>query len=483
MKGIKNSFSNKKFKMGGFQTLVMVIVIVLVIVINLVVTKMDILVDLSSDQIYSLTDDTKNLVDNLKDDIKIYYMCQNGKETEQIKRVLDQYKKHSKISVEQKDPVIYPNFSKDYTEETINDNDLIVVNEKSEKCQYISGSKLITADNEYAQMMGQQVNYSLDVEGQVTSAIQSITSDSANKVYYTTGHKELELNKEILSLLSKSNYQDSKLDLSKNKKIPDDCSILIINGPKYDISASEYEIIKSYLDNGGKGLFFLNVQANDYTNYEKLLSYYGIQRVKGYIFDKDNCLENAGRKMPTVISPKFEDHEIAKGLDDGSVFMQNAIGFTTKAKVRSTLKTESIMKTGDNAFSRTTNKSNSTDKLADDISGPFSVAICAEDTYVTKNKGNDYSTRLVVFGSDAVTDGTLIKDNQFGNRTMIIQTLSWLSGAKTKTLAIPTRSLSETKVNISEGNGWVAWMIILVIVVPIILLATGAFIWYKRRKR
>lgn len=48
MKGIKNSFKSRKFKMGGYQTLIMVIVIILVIGLNLVVNKMNITVDLSS---------------------------------------------------------------------------------------------------------------------------------------------------------------------------------------------------------------------------------------------------------------------------------------------------------------------------------------------------------------------------------------------------------------------------------------------------
>ena len=40
MKDVKKSFKDRKFKMGGYQTLVMVIVIVLVVVLNLIVNKM-----------------------------------------------------------------------------------------------------------------------------------------------------------------------------------------------------------------------------------------------------------------------------------------------------------------------------------------------------------------------------------------------------------------------------------------------------------
>ena len=77
MKGIKNSFKSRKFKMGGYQTLIMVIVIILVIGLNLVVNKMNITVDLSSQKMFTLTSDTTNLADKIKDKVTLYYMCQD----------------------------------------------------------------------------------------------------------------------------------------------------------------------------------------------------------------------------------------------------------------------------------------------------------------------------------------------------------------------------------------------------------------------
>lgn len=108
----------------------MVIVIIVVIVLNLLVGKLNITVDLSSDKIFSLTDETKNMAAGLNDDIVIYYMVQSGKEVTPIEKVLDEYGRLGHIRVEKKDPVIYPNFSKDFTDDEIKDNDVIVVNEK-----------------------------------------------------------------------------------------------------------------------------------------------------------------------------------------------------------------------------------------------------------------------------------------------------------------------------------------------------------------
>ena len=91
MKDVKKSFKNRKFKMGGYQTLVMVIVIVLVVVLNLIVNKLNISVDLSSDKKYTLTEDTKKLAQGIKDKVKLYYMCQEGNQQSVIEKVLEQY--------------------------------------------------------------------------------------------------------------------------------------------------------------------------------------------------------------------------------------------------------------------------------------------------------------------------------------------------------------------------------------------------------
>ena len=162
MKDVKKSFKDRKFKMGGYQTLVMVIVIVLVVVLNLIVNKMNISVDLSSDKKYTLTEDTKKLAQGIKDKVKLYYMCQEGNQQSVIEKVLEQYNGLGNIEVVDKDPVVYPNFSKQFTDEEIQDNDVIVVNETKDKKRLVSATKMLVQDMDY--MSGGYSN-TLDAEG------------------------------------------------------------------------------------------------------------------------------------------------------------------------------------------------------------------------------------------------------------------------------------------------------------------------------
>ncbi len=55
---IRASFSNRKFKMGSFQTLIMILVVIVVVVLNIVVTRLGFSKDMNADYLYSLSNDT-----------------------------------------------------------------------------------------------------------------------------------------------------------------------------------------------------------------------------------------------------------------------------------------------------------------------------------------------------------------------------------------------------------------------------------------
>jgi len=74
-----------------------------------------------------------------------------------------------------------------------------------------------------------------------------------------------------------------------------------------------------------------------------------------------------------------------------------------------------------------------------------------------------------------------LETNQFGNRTVLLNSLSYLAGQETTTLAIPTRSLQQESVQIQESDR-IFFTVLLVVIIPLILLGSGLFIWIKRRK-
>lgn len=477
--GFRQSFSSRKFKMGGFQTLTMVIVVVVVVVLNLIVGKMNITKDLSSDKIYSLTEDTVKMAEKMQDTITIYHMVQSGRENIAIEKVLEQYDKLGHISVEKKDPVIYPNFSKSYTDDEIADNDLLVVNEEKDASRHVAFEDMYLEDMDYTTYSQTRT---LDAEGQITAAIQSITSAETKKAYAVSGHGEAALEGNFTDILTKSNVTIENLETAKAEKVPEDCDILIINGPQYDITEAEYTLLANWLQNGGKAMLFLNPLGEEQPNYKKLYHDYGIDITAGYVVDSKQCLNV---KFPMVIAPDIKNHDMTAEVKEGTVFASFTAGMSSQKEVRSTLTVEPLLQTSDTAFSRTDMEEQSFERIDSDISGPFFVAAAVTDTYAEKKNGIGHATKIAAYGfcyDNQNQNNGFLSSTQFGNRAMLLNSLGWLTGSETDTLAIPTRSLDMQSVRLEDGDR-IFWTVLLVVILPLAFLGSGFVIWYRRRKR
>ena len=118
---IKNIISNIKEKRlenkkvirhGSYSIGVMAIVIAIVVVLNLVIQELPSSfreIDLSSEKLYTIGDQTKELLDDLDKDVDLYYIAQDGTESTDIQRLLERYEERSEhIKVEQKDRPFTP---------------------------------------------------------------------------------------------------------------------------------------------------------------------------------------------------------------------------------------------------------------------------------------------------------------------------------------------------------------------------------------
>ena len=163
------------------------------------------------------------------------------------------------------------------------------------------------------------------------------------------------------------------------------------------------------------------------------------------------------------------------------MYIYNTAGVNTISNVRSTLSVTPLLSSSDNAYSRTDNTATDYTKQVDsDVKGPFNYAVAVTDAVnsddATKNP------RIVVFGSPSVLVDDYISTNQYGNRSIITNTMSWLSGSdELSTLAIPSRSISEEKVTMNAAKSMTT-TVLLVIVIPLAMLLAGFVIWIRRRK-
>ena len=125
---------------GSYSLMVTVIVLAILIAINVFVSALPSSVtkyDISSSKLYSITSNTKVVVNALDQDVTIYWIVQSGEEDEVIENLLSKYDSLSDhVQVVKKNPDVFPTFAEQYTDEEVPNNSLVV--ECGDKNRYVS---------------------------------------------------------------------------------------------------------------------------------------------------------------------------------------------------------------------------------------------------------------------------------------------------------------------------------------------------------
>lgn len=475
---IANEFKSKKFKNGAYSSAIIVVILIAVIFVNLMFGEFDLSIDLSSEGTYTLTEQTKKVMDNVNDKVTIYYVVQEGNEITMIQNILKKYPGLSdKVKLVNKDPDLYPTFVQQYagTNTDVSGNSVIVVNETTGASKYIPYSDMLVYEDDYYSYYYTGTSSSpsaIDVEGQVTAAIQYVSNENNTKLYQVTGHGETELSTYITNELTKLCTNAESLATRTAESIPDDCDVLLINGPTTDFTEDEVTMIENYLKEGKKAFILLNPQATGLTNFNKLLAYYGVEVKEGIVMESSS---NAISGYPYYIIPTINSTDITEGisLDTNPVLVPISAGLVEKS-TRDTLTLTPFLSSSSSAYSKQGSEWTTYDKESNDISGPFKFGILATEEY------NDAKTEVVVLSTSNILEDQFMELDTYGNATLFNNIISYLGGQETG-LSIPSRSLEEAYIT-PTGAGVVTWSMILIVIIPVGLLATGFGIWYKRRK-
>lgn len=470
---VKQSFTSRQFQSGAYSTFITVLVIAIVVVINLMFSKLDFSTDLSKGSLFTLSKDTKEVLKNNEKKITLNYMVTSGNELDYIENVLDQYAKASnKISIKKVDPVVNPGFaSKNNITDDISVNDVIVVNEESGSSKYVSASSMY-----YSQSNGysaySQGNYYLDVEGQITSAIQGVLAENKTKMYVVSGHGEQPIAATINSAYGKLNIDTEDLALLTAQSIPEDCDILYFNGPTTDLTENEKTIVLDYLKNGGNAVINMeySAQSSQQPNLEAILEYYGIQSTQGIV-----C-ETSGNYYyyPNYIVPSLGSSEIVSKLN-GYFIVPNAIRLDTMSEIRSSLRLQELMTTSEGSYLKLDPSSGSSEKESGDIDGPFAVGISATESVGEKE------TKLVVFASADIFVEEYVSTSNLENGDLIKEAVGTMLQTDVQKVAIDAKSLDYSYISLSIPAQMI-WAAVLIILLPLTILIFGFVIWMMRRR-
>ena len=459
------------FKGGAYSIAITAIVLALLIVINILVSALPTTLtkyDISATKLYSVTSNTKAVVNALEEDVTIYWIVQADAEDAIIENLLSKYESLSDhITVVKRNPDVYPTFAEQYTDETVTNNSLVV--ECGSRSRYISYDDIYLYEMD---MTSYSYNTSFDGEGAITSAIDYVVSEELPQIYLLEGHGEAELPATFSDQLEKENIELQNLSLLTADVIPDDADCLVIYAPDSDISNEELEMLADYVETGGKLLVMAGpVEGDSLENLYSLLDDYGVEVVEGIVVEGDR--EHYAFQAPFALMPEMNSSEITDPLIEERYYpiLPIAQGLDI-TKTISYITTTELLTTSEASFSKIAGyEMTSYEKEEGDIDGPFALAV----SLVRDNGG-----QIVWFSSDSFLDETYNAYSSGANVNLVMNAVSDMIG-ESDAMAIRSKSLNYNYLTISDSTAALL-KVIMIGICPLLYLAIGIGVVLRRRR-
>jgi ABC-type uncharacterized transport system involved in gliding motility auxiliary subunit len=477
------SLSSRKFRFGGYATLLIVAGLAAVIVVNVLVGQIPGKLDLTKNKIYSLSDETYKLLDSLKSDVTVTTVGKQGSEDSTVKTILEKYASHSRhVKLRTLDPDMNPGWTKQYdtTGQGLGPGTLVVAaGTKFKTIGVYDMYNYDTSNYDPANPNSQPQLTSLSVEQRVTSAVQYVTADRNVTAYVLSGHGELTLAAlGMNTAVSNENYEVKDLNLLTASAVPADANIVLVLAPKKDLAPEDADKLRAWLAGGGRMVVLMDVitPGSPLPNLAELLKTYGIQVQSVVVIEGDK--NKVAAQNPLFVIPTLEYHDIVSPLrtNNYDLVLIGAQAVQTLELKKRTLKIEPLLTSSAQSYGkRDIANAKSAQREGGDVPGPFTLAVAITDPAQSAG-GQD--TKLVVVGNVKFLQSGLPSQVP-GNGDFFMNALGWLKGQK-ESLSIRPKNVQQMRLSISN-----LWALILsgvvVIVLPLLILGSGFVVWMRRR--
>ena len=462
--------SSKKIRCGVFNSSFVVIGMAIAVAVNVFANQLPEKVknvDLTTQNLYTLTDDSVKLVKNLKQDVTFYVLSSEKSADDTVVHTLENYADESShIKVEYVDPAVSPNFYASYTDTAPSDGSIIVVSGDTSKV--VDANDLYEYSVDYSTYT--QTKSAYDGEGQLTGAISYVTSEDMPKVYVITGHGETSLDDSFKSALEKMNISVEEVTLLQEDAIPEDAAGIIINGPTSDFSADDATKVSNYLAGGGKAIITTSYSKTAETpNFDSILATYDISVTNGLVMDSDH---SHYYQYPFYLLPDVASATQTSKVEK-YVFMPYAQAISNSGAHPDTITWTDLLTTSENAYIKSDIANiRSFEKESGDQTGQFSVAANVTDSETGADITIIASSMALTSDADSMVSGQ--------NLALFKGITSNFAG-KDSAVSIDAKQYTYSTLSVNQSIAIMSETL-LVMVLPVALIVIGIVIWYRRRR-
>jgi hypothetical protein len=507
---------HKKLKYGSMATAVTAIVIVVVILINVLVSMLtSFRFDLTSDQLYEVSEDTIDYVKNLDQDVEIAISLDEdtleslfGTTAMMITETLSKYEGYSDhLSVTYfdttKDPDILSKYQQLYGGD-IGSGYVIVSN--GTRCKVYSLMELFDIDSSmYYYYMYGQCSFSEIITGYkgeqvLTNAIMNVTDSNVKRVgmieqsngdyIYSATQGNANAMESLANLLDDNGYDvERSLDIATADLNPDDYDILVLPAPVSDLSVDAIERLTDFLHNDGnlgkQLLYIADYTQGDTPNLDAFLKDWNIEIGNSVINDSDsnsqvvNTYDVYYSRGQSMLAPS-----VTIATDDYSDSLEN-----TSLPIVAPFARPITEVTANNG--RVVIPLWQTSASSYEVSLDSSVTLDSNDTsahtvacIVTNQISSNnelIESDLLVLSSLSMLDALIVSDSAYNNGEYVISALNTLCNKEASNV-IASKSLTASTLDITADQidviKWIVW-----VVFPLAAIVGGVAVSVRRRRR
>lgn len=475
---VKEQFGTRSSKVGSYSFFLTAVVLAILITVNFALSFLPdsyAQADLTANQLYSISSQSKVMLSSLEDDITIYWIVAAGEEDEYVEKLLHNYEDYSsKVNVEKKDPDLTPDFTNAYTEDAVYNNSIIV--ECGDKYRYISYEEMYeVSSTDYYSMYSSADEF--NGEKLITSAISYCTAEELPVVHVLEGHGEAELSESFAEAIETDNLETETLSLLNGESVPEDVECILINAPSTDISAEEKDMLIEFMESGGRVLILSGTNSGDeLPNLKAAAEYYGISILEGVVVEEstDHYVFNT----PVLLMPDMESSDITDPLisDNYHVIMPVAKALDVSEPDGDVTVTP-LLESSEDSFLKADGYDIETYEKEDgDTEGPLTLAALA-----TKDIDDENQMQLVWIASSVMLEDAYNQYSSDANEDFVLNTLEMMC-EKDDSISVRSKSLTNEYLTISTSDSSLIKAVTIGII-PAAYLIAGIIVAVRRKRR
>lgn len=467
---------SKNLKYGTASLIMIAFVVAIAVILNLIVDMLNIKWDLTPNKLYSLSEESKQILEKLEKDVVIYGLFDEGKvgandEYHEVVNLLEQYDKYDRVTVEYVDIDRNPDFVTKIDPDDVLDLShrefVVKCGDKVKKLEYYDLFR--TTFDQYS---FQVYKTGSNAEQGFTGAIKYVTADVTPTIYFIEGHGEIGVDSgftTIKTILERNNFAVKTLNVLTAGGVPEDATIIVFLSPSRDLLLEEREKIQEYLFNGGKAMMFFDpLQTNvAFTEFNKLLEEFNV------FLNNDSVKENdASRHLPNnefALVPQLKQNTVNSALSPNSFLM-----VMEKARSMEILKNEKTYITVyPLVVTSETAESLNVESQENNKTGELNLAVAVD------YKGGMGDTKIVVVGDSNFFSDTASQYYGPNGVYFFLNNLTWMYQPKDDIFIAPKKYESQyISISASQRN---LFTILLVVVLPLLIFAVGTVVYIRRR--